>query len=232
MAEFWHLNLIRLFAFYLAAVFLLGTMRRLRQYRDILQLVAAVPGRWPKVFDMIKRHRIMFLTWTTLRPAAVALLLCLVHTVACRLIWPRAHLTPADLVNEWWMLLFVLPALGAMLFVDLLGVIRVGRFDLPETEKYLDEAEHWLTSWKAPLVRVVTLGWINPRQMVEVEVRKALEAGHDLISSTLWWISVQAALRVVFGLTLWTAWAVHPAPAEAPQAAAVAPEAPPPAGGE
>ena len=97
-----------------------------------------------------------------------------------------------------------------MLAVDLYFIIRVGAIDRKETEQYLDEAEHWLTSWKAPAIRIFTFGFINPRKMVDAEVRKALEEGKGLLSRNLWWMTVQAALRILFGLTLWIAWAVHP----------------------
>ena len=38
-------------------------------------------------------------------------------------------------------------------------------------EKYFDQAEYWLRPWTAPVVRVFTFGYINPRQMVATEVR-------------------------------------------------------------
>ena len=55
------LNLIHLFTFYLAAAFTLSTVRRLRQYHDIAQLVLAAPNRWPRVMRQIKGHWIMFI---------------------------------------------------------------------------------------------------------------------------------------------------------------------------
>ena len=48
MAGVLDLNLIHLFTFYLAAVFLLSTVRRLRQYHDVAQLALAAPNRWPR----------------------------------------------------------------------------------------------------------------------------------------------------------------------------------------
>jgi hypothetical protein len=102
-----------------------------------------------------------------------------------------------------------------MLAVDLYFIVRVGVIDRAETERYLDEAEHWLTSWKAPVIHIVTFGYINPRQMVYVEVRKAVEEGRGLLHRTLWWMSAQAGLRILYGLLLWVAWALHsstPAP--------------------
>lgn len=211
------LNLIHLFTFYLAAVFLLSTVRRLRQYHDVAQLAVAAPHRWPRVLQQLRGHWFMFLTWATLRPAAVALGLLIVQMICSRLIWPTAQLTLRDLLFEWWMTPPVLIALFAMLAVDVYFIVRVGAIDRQETEEYLDEAEHWLTSWKGPVIQMVTLGYINPRQMVYVEVRKAVEEGRGLLHRTLWWVSAQAGLRTVYGLLLWVAWAVHPARPEALQ---------------
>lgn len=212
MGEVLDLNLIHLFTFYLAAVFLLSTVRRLRQYHDVAQLALAAPNRWPRVLQQIKGHWIMFLTWTTLRPAGVAIGLLAAQVVCSRLIWPSANLSLRDLLDEWWMMPVVLAALTAMLAVDLYFIIRVGEVGREETTRYLDEAEHWLTSWKAPLIHAVTLGYINPRQMVYVEVKKAVEEGRGLLHWNLWWMSAQAGLRLLYGLLLWFAWAVHSGP--------------------
>jgi hypothetical protein len=94
-----------------------------------------------------------------------------------------------------------------MLAVDLYATFTVGEFDRNMMQKYLDQAEYWLRSWSAPVVRVFTLGFVNPRQMVAVEVRKALVEASRLINSTLWWGSAQVSLRVVYGLTLWLTYA-------------------------
>ena len=67
----------------------------------------------------------------------------------------------------------ILVPLVPMLAVDLYFVVRVGRFDHDETVKYFDQAESWL-GWKGPLVRVLTLGIVNPRKMVDEEVKKSL----------------------------------------------------------
>ncbi len=210
MQEVLDLNLIHLFTFYLAAAFLLSTVRRLRQYHDIAQLALAAPNRWPRVLEQIKGHWIMFLTWTTFRPAAIALGLLLAQMICSRMIWPTATLTIRELLDEWWVTALVLLFLVAMISVDLYFIIRVGALDRSETENYLDEAEHWLTSWRAPLIKTITLGYINPRQMVYVEVKKAVEEGRGLLHRTLWWVSAQAGLRTAYGLLLWLAWAVHP----------------------
>ena len=207
------LNLIHLFTFYLAAMFFVSTMRRLQQYQDIARIVVAAPGRWPRVLQRIKKNWIVFMTWTTLRPAGLAIGLLLIQSVCSRLIWPRAAITLGDFRSEWWMLIPVgLAGLG-MLAVDAYFLIAVGKIDPVETGKYLDEAEHWLRSWKAPLISTLTFGYINPKEMVDIEVKKAMEDGKGILHSSLWWISLQSGLRTLFGLTLWVAWAIRPASA-------------------
>ena len=94
-----------------------------------------------------------------------------------------------------------------MLGVDIYFLIRVGRINREETIAYLDMAESWLTGWKAPVVRALTFGMVDPRQRVSEEVRKALLALSQLLSTNLYWMAGQMACRVVFGLSLWLAWA-------------------------
>src|SRR5262249_19304165 len=93
--------------------------------------------------------------------------------------------------------------------VDAYATWSVGELDRGETERYFDQAEYWLRSWKAPVVRFFTLGHINPRQMAAQEVRTALESASAQINVSLYWVSVQTGLRVVFGLALWGSWAVN-----------------------
>jgi hypothetical protein len=46
--------------------------------------------------------------------------------------------------------------------------------------------------------------------MVAVEVRTSLINASRMLNSTLWWVVVQAGLRVIFGLSLWIAYALQP----------------------
>jgi hypothetical protein len=202
------LNLINLFGFYLAAMFLLGTMRRLALYRSVGAIMVAAPTRWPRLLKVMKEHRAIFLTWSALRPAALALLLCVIHMIASRLVWPRAHLTAVHLFDSWWAIPVLMLAAAPMLAIDVYFLVRVGRVDSVETAKYLDMAESWLTGWKATAVRVMTFGRIDPRRKVSDEVAKALTAISNLINRNFYWMSLQVGLRVVFGLTLWLTWAM------------------------
>ncbi len=98
----------------------------------------------------------------------------------------------------------------AMTAFDIWGVVEVTAINQQETEKYFDQAEFWLRSWTAPVVRFFTLGRINPRQMVAVEVRAALLSSSQVLHSTLWWVVIQAGLRIAFGLSLWVSYALEP----------------------
>lgn len=206
------LNLIHFFSFYLAAAFLLSTAQRVRQYLAILALVRSFPSRWPRLFDLVKQHRSIFLTWSTLAPGLLALGLWAVQTLASRLLWPEAGrpphgLTLARLTEHPWAIPFVAGFGLGMLAVDVYFILVVGEVNRREMEGYFDQAEYWLKSWAAPVVRVVTFGFINPRRMVAVEVQTALVSASQLLNTTLWWVVLQTALRIAFGLSLWLTYA-------------------------
>jgi hypothetical protein len=211
MSSLLSLSLIRFFSFYLAFMFLLSTALRLRQYYAILSLVGRFRGRWPKLFQLVRQHLHIFLTWGTVMPLAVVLVLLLLNTVASQWIWPQAdQFTLADLLALWPALPVVGLCTAAMLTFDLYATWNVGTIDQHETEKYFDQAEFWLVSWKAPVVRFFTLGFINPRQMVATEVRASLVSVSQMLTSTLWWVSIQTGLRIACGLSLWGTYALEP----------------------
>ena len=212
MTDLWDLSLLHAFDFYLMFVFLAGTIRRIDQYRHFASLVFSLPGRWPRLLALVKEHRTVFLTWATVLPALLALLLWVVQLFASRLVWPEAGLPPhglttARLVDHWPALLAVVPLCLAMVGIDLYGILVAGEVNRVELEKHLDRAEYWLRSRAATAVRVFTLGFVNPRHMVAVEVRKALIDASRLLNTTLWWVIWQTALRIAFGLSLWLTWA-------------------------
>jgi hypothetical protein len=202
------LKLIRLFDFYLALAFLISTVVRVRQYHTILQVVRAVPSRWPRLFALVRRYRHLFLTWGTILPLALTLFLWLGHTLFLRLVLEgNDDLTAGRLLRMWVALPFVVVSGVAMLCFDLYGAFSVAVIEQAELEKYFDQAEYWLRSWTAPVVRVFTLGYVNPRQMVDVEVRKALLEASKVLNSSLWWMSIQTVLRLLYGLSLWLTFA-------------------------
>jgi hypothetical protein len=208
MNWFASVNFIHLFDFYLAAMFVVGTYRRIAQYQAFAGLALGMPGRWPHLFHLVKQFRTIFLTWNTVLPSLLALVIWLVQMLASRLIWHDAILTGSDLHGRSWTWAIVLPIGGAMLAVDIYFLIVVGAIDQSNIEKNFDQAEHWLRSWHAPAVRVLSLGYVHPRRMVHDEVRTALVSASDLLNRSLYWTCVQMGLRVLFGLGLWLTWAL------------------------
>ena len=202
------LNLLHVFGFYLALMFLFSVYRRRAQYRAIGSLALTGPGRWPRLLELVWKHGGIFLTWSTVLPALLAFGLTLVHWLASRMIWPDADVTLAGLAEHplAWPVVAVL-CLG-MLGVDFYCTVVVGEVDQALLQKYFDEAEYWLRSWTAPVVRILSLGTINPRQMVAVEVRKALLEASRMLNANLWWMATQIGLRFAFGLSLWLSYAV------------------------
>ena len=205
-----HLNLIHFLDFYFMLMFVLNTLRRLGQYREVGRLALTGASRWPKLLDLVKQHRTIFMTWSTVLPALLAALLTLLQLIASRQVFPYATLTLGELLEIWPALLIVVPLGLAMLAVDIYFVIAVGKFDRLEMEQYFEQAEFWLRSRSAHVVRIFTLGYINPRAQVGHEVRKALIQASELLNAQLWWVNVQVGLRLAFGLALWTSWALQP----------------------
>jgi hypothetical protein len=209
MGWLYEIRPINCFGFYLVLAFVFSTWLRLQQYRTILSLLTRLHARWPNLTRLVLAHRHIFLTWQNLRPLVVVLVLLLVNTLALQLVWPQARtFKVADLIDIWPVLPVVLCCTAAMIAFDLSGALRVGQVDLVETEKYFDQAEFWLSGWKAPVVRIFTLGYVNPRQMVAAEVRTALEGASALLNSTLRWVIVQTTLRIACGLSLWGSYAL------------------------
>lgn len=207
------LNLIHFLDFYFTLLFVFGLYRRFALYREAVRLAVASPRRWPQVLQLANEHRTVFLTRGTIRPALWAFGLMLAQLVASRFLWPDAGrppegLTPGKLLEYWPALFVVLPLGLAMVGFDAYTLFLVGTLDRSVIEKHLDQAEYWLNSHTAFVVRVVTLGYLNPRQMVADEVRKALATVSELLTYSLWWTTIQVGLRFSFGLSLWLTWAV------------------------
>lgn len=206
-----HLNLIHLLDFYFALFFMLNTLRRFMQYHTIASMVLTSPGRWPRLLALIREQHAVFLTWTTLLPGLLALTLTVVQILASRFVWPHAGRPPYGLtlgkLLEHPLALWVAGPLGlAMISLDLYFLMVVGKLNRAEMEKYFDQAEYWLRSRTAHVVRIFTFGRINPRAMVAVEVQKALHELNRLLHSTFWWVALQVGLRFAFGLSLWLTW--------------------------
>ncbi len=207
------LNLIHFLDFYFALMFFAGLWRRFGQYQSVARLVLSMPARWPNLMKLLSQYRTLFWTWSMLLPALLALALWIVQMLMSRFVLPDAGEPPDGLsverlLDHWPAIFIVVPLGNAMFVFDLYSLYAVGRVDRKELEKYFDQAEYWLRSRTADVVRVVTFGRINPRKLVAVEVEKALVAVGDMLNFTLWWVIVQMGLRFAFAVSLWLTWAV------------------------
>jgi hypothetical protein len=201
------LKLIRLFDFYLLLAFFLSTLLRIRQYRTILHVLWTAPGRWPRLFALVRQHRGLFLTWGTIGPLVLTLALWTVHTALRRVVLAGgSDLTVRGLLHLWLAVVLLATAGLAMLCFDIYGAVSVSEINKAELEKYFDQAEYWLRSWTAPVVKFFTLGYVNPRKIVAVEVQNALVSASRTINDSLWWMTIQATLRIIFGVTLWASY--------------------------
>ncbi len=201
------LNLLDVFNYYLILAFLVSTGIRVQSYRAILGLVFASPGRWPKLLELVKKHRTIFLGWPMLLASGLALALMLGNSLAIRLVWVTAKVTFEELSLRWLPLAAVIVSGGLMLLLDCRAIFSVGRFDRTALEQDLDKAESWLKSWMAPAVRIITFGFVNPRKLVGAEVQKVLVDANWLVIGGMWRMSLRIGMQLAFGLSLWLTWA-------------------------
>jgi hypothetical protein len=200
-------NLIDAFSLYLVLAFATGTALRARNYRAVVGLVYNSADRWPKLRALVAAHRAIFLRWPTVLPLAVTLLLTLANAYAAHFVWPHARVAPGDLLAHPGALAVAAVAGGLMALLDFKAVFVFARLDRAKVEAVLDRAEHWLGSWHAPAVRVLTLGLIHPRRIVGEQVRVALVEAGLAANGALWAMSLQVLARFAFGLALWVTWA-------------------------
>ena len=98
------LNLIDVFNYYLILAFLVSTGIRLRSYWAILGLIFASRTRWPKLLELVKKHRTILLGWPTLLVIGLAFTLMLSNSLAIRLVWVHAGVTFEELRGPGWRL--------------------------------------------------------------------------------------------------------------------------------
>src|SRR5262245_51994860 len=201
-------NLIDLFTLYLTVAFVTGTVLRFRNYKAVVSLIASFPQRYPRLLVLAKQHRAIFLRWPTLLPVGCTAALMVTNATASHFFWSEANVTLRDLGRHWLACLAIVPTGVAMIVLDFRAVFLVGQFDRAALEADLDRAEHWLGSWKAPALRVLTLGLVNPRRIVGEQVRGAIVQANIAVNGQMWRWALQTAVRLAFGLALWVTWTV------------------------
>ena len=207
MSYLWNdLNLLHVLTFYLLIMFVAGIWRRVRQYGEFGRLALSMPQRWPRLLKLIKEHRTIFMTFKTVAPSVLMLTLSLIQFLLSNRLLPHADVTLVKLFsnNFLWPITSLLGA--GLLTYDIYFLIVVDEIDRPMLEKNFDQAEFWLTSKAASVVKFFTLGRINPRGMVAQEVREALVYASGTVNQSLWLISLSTGLRIGFGVSLWIVW--------------------------
>ena len=119
-------NLIRLFDFYLAFLFLIGLYRRRRVYWDAVRLGVSIVDRRKKLLSVVANEKRELLTLETLRPIFVAIALMIIQWLCSRLIWPQADVPLGTLRAHWWKMAAVVAAFVPMFTVDLYFLITSG----------------------------------------------------------------------------------------------------------
>lgn len=202
------LNLLSYLEAYLILTFILSIIRRYAYYQALVGFIVALPQRWPKLLQLVHQHHTLFLTWPTIAPIAVTFILMAVHSFALNFVWTEARVTPLDLWHHWPALVFAVGFGLPMLYLDFTAVFQDTPFDRAALEKHLDQAEYWLRPWVATGVKILTFGYVNPREMVNAEVRKALTQATLDFNRMMWRWALQIGMRLSFGLTLWLTWAL------------------------
>src|SRR5947208_1937526 len=122
MEQLWNLNLIHFLDFYLMFFFVVSTIRYFGLYWAICSIAWSVPGRWPKLLELIREHSTIFIHWGTMLPFVLALVLSLVQVLASRVVWSYANLSAGDLAAHWLFLLLIVPVTLAMIAVDVFSM--------------------------------------------------------------------------------------------------------------
>ncbi|HYV37273.1 MAG TPA: hypothetical protein VE988_16315, partial [Gemmataceae bacterium] len=120
-----NLNLIHFLDFYFTLMFFIGAYRRFGQYREMGRFALTGPARWPRLLELVKHHRTIFITWSTVLPGVMALLIASAQLIASRHLWPHATLTAGELAEMWPALIAVVPLALGMFGVDLYFAIDV-----------------------------------------------------------------------------------------------------------
>lgn len=193
---------------YLFAVFLLSLVIRFHQYRLNLGFAWKFPTEFPQVFDIVKQHRQLLLNWTTLYPATIALCVMLAHSLSLRLVFRGADVTPNSL-QVWWLpqLAVLIPAV-CIVFCDLRALTATSSTDFEAIERDLSRGEFVLTSRSMWMVRIGTLGLVNPRRIVESRIADTLQGVRWALLRQLKAFAMQTMLRISLGLSLWLSYAL------------------------
>jgi hypothetical protein len=202
-----HVNLLPLYNLYLIIIFALGTAVRYRLYIQVISLVLAFPSRWPKLGQLLLQHRWMLIGWRTLLPTVLTLLFTAIHSFVLYWLLPSAVLTPLELRHHLgWAVLLAGLALAVILLDGFSLYVQNQNWVTPELQKQFDQAEFWLSSRWSTVIEWLSFKKVRPRQLVQEQLRAAMEAVAQTVNWALWYWAAQLLARALLALALWTAW--------------------------
>lgn len=202
------MNVMGVYERYLILTFVLSLLMRFKQYRTNISFAWQFPQRWPSVLEVVKAHKGIFLTWTTLLPVGVTLAVLLAHSLCYRLIWQAADVTPTTLGNEWYLLPFLVLVCLTMLALDLQALFSTTQTDFDEIETALSRGEYVLSSRAMVALRVGSFGLFSPKKYIENRIEESLQAVRLVLLTQLRRWSFHTAVRIAFGFLLWWAYAL------------------------
>lgn len=201
------LNLITLFEWYLLLTFLFSLAIRYELYRSYVKLFWSMPGKWPAMYDVIKKHSTSFLNWTMTIPVGIMLAIYLIHMISYRFIWTDAEISPVDLFDSWLVWLPVLVLLFAMFYNDFRGLFQIEPVNFTDLETHLRHGEFALQSKVSKWVKRLSFNKVNPKKIVESRVAETIQWIRSAFLLQLRYQSFHTVVRIAFGFLLWTSWA-------------------------
>ncbi len=91
------INLLMAFNYYLVLAFVVSTGIRVRMYLAMVGLVYASSSRWPKLLELVKKHKTLLLGWPMLLAIGLAFGLMVGNSLAIHLVFDSAKVTLEEL---------------------------------------------------------------------------------------------------------------------------------------
>jgi hypothetical protein len=200
------LDLIELFMVYVTLAFVASLVLRWRFYLSIYRVSTLVARECPNVFKLLDRHLPMLMQ-NGVVPMLVAYAAVFgLYFLYTRVFFPGCTLTIADFDRTPAALVGVAALYGAMIAVDAVLILDIGRIDEPTVAADLRLSEYWLGSRLTRGLDV--LGRWNPiRVYADYQTRLVLRDFNRMFHYSLAWVLVQSALRAVLVVAMFAVYA-------------------------
>lgn len=201
-----HQNLLQLFLWYIAGVFLLSLLLRVRFYHSVLEVVRHVRYSCPRIFSLVNEHWFLCLRGGLVTWASLYLVLLAPYYWLNQHVWPRATVTFHDLgAMHPAILAFALVLIGLMLTLDLLLLAQVSVIDVDRVKADLTWSETWLAG---SLYRMLeNLGRWNPiKRYADQVTRQNIQWLNRVFRYSLWSMITQLGLRLSVAVSLYSSY--------------------------